>query len=417
MRGGLVLVLLLTCGAGAHGQHTGGMSSEGGVLRDSAALAKRDASIAGLRTTPADQPGVRQFEAQDLELPLLPGDLNERVIEIPAGAGHAALETTIFKPSGGGPFPLVVFNHGKERGDPRAQERSRPLAFARELVRRGYVVVAPNRRGFAGSGGHYIEHGCEVEENGLAQARDVTATIDFMARQHYVDAAHIVVAGVSYGGLTTIAYGARPQAGVRGLLNFAGGLRQYACASWQANLSRAFGAYGGKVRLPSLWLYGDNDSFWPPQLVGQMYGAFVRRGARAQMINIGRYKDDAHRLVADRDGVPTWWPSTAGFLTQIGMPTAVRYRIADPWLPSGSGYAAIDEIDSVPFIDETGREAYQAFLKQHPTRAFAVSDSGAWSWAEGGDDPVAVALDNCRKRGGDPCRLYAVNNTVVWAGR
>lgn len=422
--GNIVIALLLAGGAGAYGQGTAGMSSEGGLIPDSAALAGRGTGAARTLSDVADRPGAPRLkvgEAGGPALPSVPNDLNEQVIEIPAaaagGAGRATLETTIFKPSGNGPFPLVVFNHGKERGDPRAQERSRPLAFAREFVRRGYVVVAPNRRGFAHSGGHYSEHGCEVEENGLAQAQDVAATIDFMAKQNYVDAARIVVAGVSYGGLTTIAYGAQPQAGVRGLLNFAGGLRQYACASWQANLTRAFGAYGGKVRLPSLWFYGDNDSFWPPQLVHQMYGAFVHHGARAQLIDVGRYKNDAHRLVADRDGIAAWWPSTAGFLAQIGMPTVMRYRIAEPLLPPGSGYAAIDAIDSVPFVDGAGRAAYQTFLQQYQSRAFAVSDSGAWSWAEGGDNPVSVALDNCRKQGGDRCRLYAVNDTVVWADR
>lgn len=418
---GVFIALLLTCSAGAYGQTTAGMQSAGGVpTAASAGLMERDASAARILSDVADHSGGTRLEIGKEALASAPNDLNEQVIQIPAavsGSGRAILETTIFKPSGSGPFPLVIFNHGKERGDPRAQERSRPLAFAREFVRRGYVVVAPNRRGFAQSGGRYTERSCEVEANGLAQAQDVAATIDFMARQPYVDAAHIVVAGVSYGGLTAIAYGAQPQAGVRGLLNFAGGLRQPACTNWKATLTQAFGAYGGKVRLPSLWFYGDNDSFWSPQLVSQMYGAFVQHGAHAQLINTGHYKDDAHRLVADRNGVANWWPATAGFLAKIGMPTAVRYRVADLLLPMGSGYATIDAIDSVPFLNAGGREAYQTFLKQHPTRAFVVADSGTWSWAEGGDDPVTVALDNCRKQGGEPCRLYAVNNTVVWAGR
>jgi len=69
----------------------------------------------------------------------------------------------------------------------------------------------------------------------------------------------------------------------------------------------------------------------------------------------------------------------------------------------------------VPYVDATGREAYRKFLSQYPTRAFAVSSSGAWSWAEGGDDPMSVALANCRKENGNaPCRLYAVDNQVVW---
>src|ERR1700760_2962471 len=103
--------------------------------------------------------------------------LNETVIRVPVdAAGTITLETTIYKPDGAGPFPMIVFNHGKMPGDPRQQSRSDPLPFAREFVRRGYVVVAPNRQGFAQSGGTYEQDGCDVERNGLGQAGDVAAT-------------------------------------------------------------------------------------------------------------------------------------------------------------------------------------------------------------------------------------------------
>jgi hypothetical protein len=97
------------------------------------------------------------------------------------------------------------------------------------------------------------------------------------------------------------------------------------------------------------------------------------------------------------------------------MPTHVRYEVQAPPVPQATGYAAIDAVNAVPYVDAAGRAAYRAFLNQYPTRAFAVSSSGAWSWAEGGDNPMSVALANCRKENGDsPCRLYAVDNRVVW---
>ncbi|MFM0282935.1 prolyl oligopeptidase family serine peptidase [Paraburkholderia sediminicola] len=341
--------------------------------------------------------------------------LNEQIIRVPVdAAGTVTLETTIYKPDGPGPFPMIVFNHGKIPGDPRTQERSDPLPFAREFVRRGYVVVAPNRQGFGHSGGTYQQDGCDVERNGVGQAGDVAATIDFMSKQPYVDATHIVVAGTSHGGLATMAYGPEAAPGVRALINFSGGLRQDACADWQGNLTRAFGAYGEKTKVPSLWLYGDNDSVWTAPLVAGMYAAYSAHGASAKMVDFGNYKNDAHRLVGDRDGVQIWWPAVEAFLARAGMPTGVQYRVADPSLPKASGFAAVDAVDSVPFVDEAGRNGYRNFLHQYPSRAFAVSDSGAWSWAEGGDDPMAVAIANCQKQSSAPCRLYAVDNSVVW---
>ena len=357
-----------------------------------------------------------QFGAAQYEPPPLAGNLNEQIVRIPVdAAGAVTLEATLYKPDGKGPFPLVVFNHGKIEGDPRAQPRSRPLSFAREFVRRGYAVIAPNREGFAGSGGTYQQEGCDVEKNGLAQAQDVKATIAYMSNQPYIDATHIVVAGTSHGGLTTIAYGVDAAPGVRGLINFSGGLRQDACVGWQDHLTQAFGQYGDAVKVPSLWIYGDNDSVWSAALTQRMYAAYTAHGAQAKMVDFGDYKNDAHRLVVDRDGVRVWWPAVDAFLERIGMPTHVQYQVKGPAAPQPSGYAAVDAVNAVPYVDAAGRDAYRKFLSQYPTRAFAVSSSGAWSWAEGGDDPMSVALANCRKENGNsPCRLYAVDNEVVW---
>jgi len=359
----------------------------------------------------------------DAWLPSVRADMNEQVIRIPVdAAGSVTLETTIYRPDGPGPFPMVVFNHGKLPGDPHNQTRSDPVSFAREFVRRGYVVVAPNRQGFADSGGTYEQDGCDVAANGLGQAADVAATINYMSKQPYVDANHIAVAGTSHGGLTTIAYGTQAAHGVRALINFSGGLRQDACTGWQNNLTAAFGSYGSKARVPSLWLYGDNDSVWTPALETKMFAAYRtaeagedQSGVSATFIDYGAYKNDAHRLVGDRDGTKIWWPKVEAFLASEGMPTAIQYRVPAPVAPHGSGYAAIDSVGDVPYLDQAGRDGYRNFLKQYPSRAFAVSDSGAWSWAEGGDNPMAVAIANCEKHSNDACHLYAVNAKVVWS--
>ncbi|KVE26855.1 hypothetical protein WS67_14845 [Burkholderia singularis] len=360
---------------------------------------------------------AERFDYSDSDLPPVAANLNETVVHIPvAAADGVMLEATVFKPDGPGPFPLVVFNHGKNPGDTRAQPRSRPLSFAREFVRRGYAVVAPNREGFAGSGGTYMQEGCDVGRNGLAQARDVAATLAYMSAQPYVDARRVVVAGTSHGGLVSLAYGTEAAHGVRGIINFSGGLRQDLCDAWQKHLVDAFDAYGSHTRVPSLWLYGDNDSVWSRELVAQARDAYMAHGASTLFVDFGRYKDDAHRLIVDRDGVPIWWPSVETFLSRLKLPTAVRYAVANPLAPKASGYAAIDTVSAVPFIDEAGRAAYRRFLAHQPSRAFAVSTQGAWSWAEGGDDPMALALESCRKQEAGSCQLYAVDDRVVWRG-
>ncbi len=234
------------------------------------------------------------------------------------------LEATVFKPSGEGPFPLVVINHGKALGKPAFQGRARYLAQSAEFVRRGYAVVVPMRQGFSKSGGAYIGGGCNVESNGLVQAEDVVATLDHMVRQSYVDKSRIVVIGQSHGGLTTMAFGTIAYPGVLGVINFAGGLRDESCNRWEFNLEDAFADYGKRAHYPSLWLYGDNDSYWPQPLPEKFFAAYRAQAhgaaANARMVDYGTFARDSHALFGSRAGLPIWLPEVARFFKEIGLP-------------------------------------------------------------------------------------------------
>ena len=345
--------------------------------------------------------------------------LNEQVIMIPAVSGGEAvqLETTVFKPPGDGPFPLIVMNHGKALGNPRSQGRDRFVVLSREFVRRGYAVVIPMRKGFSKSTGDYVDPGCNMEAHGNTQADDLEGALEYLRTQSWVDKSRVVVAGQSYGGLTALAFGTRNFPGVRGLINFAGGLRMHGgSCRWESSLVKAFGDYGARTALPSLWFYGANDQHFGPDLASRMYGAYTQAGGHAQLVAFGPFKNDAHGMSGSRDGVKIWWPATEKFLKDIGMPTEPVVALSDEIKVPKTDYAAIDNINAVPFLKDGGREQYKVFLSKPYPRAFAVSPSGAWSWAEDGDDPVEQVLADCQKHSSEPCKLYAVDDNVVWSG-
>lgn len=378
----------------------------------------------------------------------LDADLNEKVVMIPAqsrpmpGAGkqpkssggdiagatgkaaaaarapqwNGELETTIFMPPGEGPFPLLVLNHGKALGDPRAQERARFLAISREFVKRGYVVVVPMRSGFSKSSGDYVEQHCDMTANGQIQANDLHDVLAYAVRQPWVDPDRILVGGQSYGGLTAMAFATHGFPGVKGVLNFAGGLRTQGCP-WQASLVRAFGSYGSQSRIPSLWFYGENDSYFNHTLADRLHQAYTGAGGKATLVKFGAFKQDAHGMSGSRDGVRIWWPETEKFLRRIGMPTEEIFRIAEPATLPHSGFAALDDAGAVPYLREQGREQYRTFLEKSQPRAFALSPTGAWSWVEDGDDPAARALANCQKNSTQACKLYAIDDKVVWTDK
>jgi dienelactone hydrolase len=357
------------------------------------------------------------FSAQAISAQALNQALHEQVMMIPVATDHGMvqLETTIFQPPGSGPFPLLVMNHGKALGDPRRQQRDRFLVISREFVRRGYAVAIPMRKGFSRSGGDYLETGCDMTQNGRRQADDLQAVLAHLASQSWVDKRHIVVAGQSYGGLTAIAFGARGFPGVRGLINFAGGLRVHGgTCPWQASLVQAFAEYGRHSKVPSLWFYGANDSHFEPALATSMFNAYIAGGGIGRLVAFGAFKKDAHLMSGSHDGVKIWWPETEKFLQELGLPTQASVVLADEARPVPSDFAALQNVEAVPYLQDQGRRAYRAFLGKGMPRAFAIAPSGAWSWAEDGDDPVAQVLVNCARSAAMPCTLYAVDDAVVW---
>lgn len=343
--------------------------------------------------------------------------LNERVVMVPAafGSNTVELETTIFKPPGNGPFPLVIMNHGKALGNPRNQNRDRFVVLSREFVKRGYAVVIPMRKGFSRSSGDYIDRGCDMTAHGQTQADDLQATLDYLRSQPWADSERVLVAGQSYGGLTALAFGTRPYPGVKGMINFAGGLKMHGGdCRWQQALVQAFASYGAKTALPSLWFYGENDNHFGPDLAQRLHNAYVKAGGNARLVAYGTFKKDAHGMSGSRDGVKIWWPETEKFLRELGMPTETVLALDNEVKIPKTEYAAIDNVDAIPYLKGKAREQYRVFLGKSYPRAFAVSPTGAWSWAEDGDDPVEQALTDCQKNSNQPCRLYAVDNHVVW---
>jgi len=199
-------------------------------------------------------------------------------------------------------------------------------------------------------------------------------------------------------------------------LNFAGGLRiDGGSCDWRENLVTAFRYYAGKTILPSLWFYGANDSYFNSSLAGKLLQAYQAAGGRAQLVSFGNFKSDAHGLAGSRDGVAVWWPETERFLQSVGMPTAEIFTLPTSPKLVATNFAAIDNVAAVPYLSQAGREAYRNFLAKSTPRAFALSNSGQWSWAEEGDDPVERVLAACQQSSQTTCQLYAVDKDVVWS--
>ena len=78
------------------------------------------------------------------------------------------------------------------------------------------------------------------------------------------------------------------------------------------------------TRLPSLWFYGDNDSYFDPGTFRAMHEQYTAAGGKARLVAFGMSGSDAHGLFGSRAGGPIWQPEVSSFLASIGMPNAVQ---------------------------------------------------------------------------------------------
>ena len=81
--------------------------------------------------------------------------------------------------------------------------------------------------------------------------------------------------------------------------------------------------------------------------------------------------------------------------------------------PPPTNFAALTDVEAVPYIPATARAGYMKFLSSRKPRAFVISPDGAWFAASRGTDPVEAATDACDKQH-PACRPYAVDDDVVW---
>jgi dienelactone hydrolase len=191
-------------------------------------------------------------------------------------SGSRILHGYLYRPTGDGPFPAVVYNHGSERSPTSMGGQA---AF---YVPRGFVLFVPHRRGqgLSSEAGDYIgywtwTHAAVVREL-LAQTDDVMAAVDYVRSLPYVDGAHVTVTGCSYGGIVSL-FAAERGTGIESVVDFAGGAMSWAKSSeLQERMKQA--ARGAKV--PVFFVQAENDFDTTPSVV--LFDVMQRAGKAAR---------------------------------------------------------------------------------------------------------------------------------------
>ncbi|OKO70600.1 invasion associated locus B family protein [Bradyrhizobium sp. AS23.2] len=239
----------------------------------------------------------------------------------------------VVKPVGDGPFPLLIMNHGIALG---LQERTmfptiEYRAAARWFANQGYFVISPVRYGASslddkdqGLYGAVFAHvgSCDnpnFRGPGLAIATLNEWVIDYMHKQKIIQPGKVVVVGQSGGGWGSIALASLNPSTVRAIVTFAAGRGGRVDGKPNNNcapdkLVEATGEFGRTARVPMLWIYAENDSYFGPELTKRMRDTFAAAGGNVEYRMLPPFGSDGHFMIDSPDAVPIWSPLVSQFL-------------------------------------------------------------------------------------------------------
>lgn len=229
------------------------------------------------------------------------------------------LEAVVVRPiNAKGPLPTVVFNHGStgngNRPDWFAITWTSP-EVAQYFTAKGWQVVFPQRRGRGKSDGLYDEgfgtnrsagYTCQPEQSlkGLDRAlADLDAVMAHLRQRPDVDSASLLIGGVSRGGILSVAYaGTRPEMFL-GVVNFVGGWIGDGCKE-AALINRTGFVRGAAMPRPTLWLYGERDSYYALDHSRGSFESFLAAGGQGTMVSYALPPgQNGHSI----HGFPTLW--------------------------------------------------------------------------------------------------------------
>ena len=216
----------------------------------------------------------------------------------------------LVRPVGDGPFPLVIMNHGVSMSPtgrsffPLVEFRDAAKWFAKQ----GYLVVAPVGTGYGAAAIDIPEHGLygpffskvgkcsnpNFRAPGLAVAQVDLWIIDYMTAERRIVPKDVIVVGQSAGGWASIALSSLNPPQVKAIIIFAAGRGGRVDGKPNNNcapdrLVEATGEFGHTSRVPMLWIYIENDTFFGPALSKHMiFGIAAGRGKGLVHAFVGR---------------------------------------------------------------------------------------------------------------------------------
>ena len=280
--------------------------------------------------------------AADEDKPQSPAPVAQAV-EIPVpGAGtfggSLAMHAELFKPDGPGPFPVLIFSHGRASDRLERAKLKHPIQnwHVRYWLDHGVAVVAAIRVGYGDTGGPDREtNGANFDTMGHCTSKpdyrhvatalnDATlATIQWLRTQPWADTQRIVLEGRSVGGFASVAAAAAKPPGVIGYVNFSGGAggspeRSPGRSCDPDQMRDVMAEFGKTTTVPGLWLYAKNDQYFGAEAPLGWYQAFAAGGSPVKLVSVAEVPGrDGHLLLSF--GQRYWRKDLDAFVKSLGL--------------------------------------------------------------------------------------------------
>lgn len=242
-----------------------------------------------------------------------------QIVDIPSGKLH--LKGYLWKPSGPGPFPAVLFNHGS--GSDAAHTAGMTMTEAAAILapiflKHGYAFFYPCRRGqgLSADQAPFLQDLLQREEATRGkearqhlhfilvtgeQLDDVLAALSYLKTVPGIDAHRIAMVGHSFGGMLTL-LAAEHDGSVGAVVTFGCGANSWLLSrELRERLLAAVGKTAGSIML----IHAENDYSTAP---GRELGAERERLHRPYVLKIyppvGQTADDGHNALYE--AVPLW---------------------------------------------------------------------------------------------------------------
>ncbi len=243
-------------------------------------------------------------------------------------SGPLQLRALLWQPRGKGPFPAVLFNHGRGL-TPQTEGRVAGMTqLGSVFANHGYVFMALFRRGEGLSADQGIFIGDLLEQERAAKGdeaekrlqvrllesdhlEDALAGLASLRTLPEVDHRRIAVVGHSFGGSLSLLVAERDRA-VTAAVSFAG-----AAGSWEssAELRERLLAAVGRLSAPVLFVYTANDFSVAP---GKLLDAEMSRRSKVHRLEVfpafGKTADEGHDFVYL--GIASWEHDVFAFLDE-----------------------------------------------------------------------------------------------------